>query len=81
MRLPKGGKYQQQQVVPETAILLQKSIWGIKGQEGHMGGQKGAREGKKGAAPFYFGLAGTLNTDINSKLVLKRTLISTQHSA
>ena len=54
--------------MPETAILLQKSIGASRGQEGYRGGQKGAREGKKGtregkkgAAPFYFGLAGTLN--------------------
>ena len=52
--------------MPETAMLLQKSIGASRGQEGHRGGRKGARvgnkgarEGKKGAVPFYFGLAGT----------------------
>ena len=32
----------------------------IGARRAHGKGKKGAREGKKGAAPFYFGLAGTL---------------------
>ena len=48
-------------VVPETAILLQKSIWDIKGAkraqgraEGRKGGQEGRQGGQEGRSALLF---------------------------
>ena len=49
--------------MPETAILLQTSIGGIKGARRVQGRTEGRQRGQEGTAPFYFGLAGTLSYD------------------